>query len=176
MKGFRTLNHTGIVRMRSHQPNGFTLIELMIVIAIIGILAVIAVPAYQNYTIRAQVTEGLNLAIDIKVALGEYYAETGAFPAADVTTAPPTGLGFPAAPAGVYSTADLLAGGVIQITYNGPRTSALLTGNIVAIRAGTNANDDLLWTCGNAAPAGTVLSANPTSPGMNAEWLPAPCR
>ena len=72
---------------------GFTLIELMIVVAIIGILSVIAIPAYQNYTIRAQVTEGLNLAAGWKTALVEYYAENGAWPSqADLTgTAPSVG-------------------------------------------------------------------------------------
>ena len=59
---------------------GFTLIELMIVVAIIGILAAIAIPAYQDYTIRAQVSEGLTLASDIKAGVAEYMAQTGDWP------------------------------------------------------------------------------------------------
>ena len=60
---------------------GFTLIELMIVVAIIGILAAIAIPAYQDYTIRAQVSEGLTLASDIKAGVAEFMAQTGDWPA-----------------------------------------------------------------------------------------------
>jgi len=74
--------------MGARSFRGFTLIELMIVIAIIGILAAIAIPAYQNYTIRAQVTEGLTLADGWKTAIAEYYANTGVFPsAANLTSA-----------------------------------------------------------------------------------------
>ena len=62
------------------KQQGFTLIELMIVVAIIGILAAIAIPAYQDYTIRAQVSEGLSLASGAKAAVSEYYMDSGDFP------------------------------------------------------------------------------------------------
>ena len=64
-----------------NKQQGFTLIELMIVVAIIGILAAIAIPAYQDYTIRAQVSEGLSLASGAKAAVSEYYQDRGIMPA-----------------------------------------------------------------------------------------------
>src|SRR5271156_2242393 len=97
---------------------GFTLIELMIVIAIIGILAAIAIPAYQNYTIRAQVTEGLSLAAGWKTAISEYYAQNGAFPTGSTTAA--------AGAAGSVSVTGASSGKYVSAVVVGP-----LAGQIV---------------------------------------------
>src|SRR5277367_3504163 len=106
---------------------GFTLIELMIVIAIIGILAAIAIPAYQNYVIRSQVTEGLSLADSWKTAVGEFFASYGSFPSSYSATGDANDIAMPAASSGKYvSSITVGPGGQIWITYAGPAANASL--------------------------------------------------
>jgi type IV pilus assembly protein PilA len=120
---------------------GFTLIELMIVVAIIGILAAVAIPAYQDYTIRAQVTEGMNLAAGAKTAVAEVYQETGAFPADN------DGAGLEAAGniSGKYVTQVAVANGVITATYGGDANTNIAAGTC-ALTPTDNAGS-ISWDC-----------------------------
>jgi type IV pilus assembly protein PilA len=158
--------------------NGFTLIELMIVVAIIGILAAIAIPAYQDYTIRAQVTEGMNLAGGVKTSVAEYYANYGTWPTALQGNAAGQ-LGFTGAPSGKYVTSLAMsaAGGSIIITY-GNQANALLTATPrLDIRPGLSANKDIIWVCGRGSVAG-ITTAPITADGTTVvnKYLPASCR
>ena len=168
------------MKRTTDSQRGFTLIELMIVIAIIGILTAIALPAYQTYSIRAQVTEGLSLASGMQTAVADYYAANGSFPAAGVTTATSaSGLGFTAKPQGKYGTADLTAGGSITITYNQTQANANLNGKVLAIYAGLSGNGDMIWVCGKAAPpsSGTGFTGTAAQTTIaNMQWLPSSCK
>src|ERR1700749_1531841 len=123
--------------MLKQVQKGFTLIELMIVIAIIGILAAIAIPAYQNYTIRAQVTEGLTLADGWKTAIAEYYANTGNWPSQ-------TNLTGTCVSAGKYeSSVTVNSGGVISILYGNSANAKLAASgnNTLQLVPYTNVNN-----------------------------------
>ncbi len=102
-----------------HSQKGFTLIELMIVVAIIGILAAIAVPAYQDYTIRSRVSEGASLAGAAKTAVDVWFSETGSLSSTPGTPAS-LGLASPSSYSAKYvSSIAVAAGGVITVQLNG---------------------------------------------------------
>jgi type IV pilus assembly protein PilA len=162
---------------------GFTLIELMIVIAIIGILAAIAIPAYQNYIIRSQVTEGLSLADGWKTAIGEYYAQAGTFPTCASTTGGAGCIAMQAASTGKYVSAISInttaPGGQIKIVYAGTQANGKLSAaanNTLTLSPGLNANGDVIWVCGKAAiPATETVAGPPDASTVLAQYLPAVC-
>jgi type IV pilus assembly protein PilA len=162
---------------------GFTLIELMIVVAIIGILAAIAIPAYQNYTIRSQVTEGLSLADGWKTGVAEFYAQNGNFPTLCNTTGNAALLTMVCAGAttGKYVNGVALSGaagpGQIQITYGG-QANAKIAGLILDISPGLSTNNDVVWICGKAGVAGMQALATPPpvdGTTVPVQYLPAAC-
>jgi type IV pilus assembly protein PilA len=165
--------------MKSFQK-GFTLIELMIVIAIIGILAAIAIPAYQNYTIRSQVTEGLSLADGWKTAVSEYYDQNGTMPTGFSATGGVGLVAQQAASTGKYvSNLTIGAGGQIQITYSStaPNTAnSKINGLKLDITPGVNANGDVVWICGKSLPPATPgLAPQGDATTVPAQYLPSSC-
>ena len=142
------------------KQQGFTLIELMIVVAIIGILAAIAIPAYQDYTIRAQVSEGLSLSGGAKAAISEFTMDTGRFPS-DNTTA---GVSDAAEITGKYVSNVEVVDGVITVTYDGPDAHAQLAGKEIMLTPTTTAGS-VDWEC--AAGSGTPVDS---------KHLPSACR
>ena len=137
--------------------SGFTLIELMIVVAVIGILTSLAIPAYQSYSVRAQVSEGLVLTGPLKTAVASFYNNNGVFPVDN------TAAGVSAA--GEYSSKYVdsisVSSGVIQIQY-GNDASAQINGQTVNLTA-VGSEGSVSWSC--------------TSGGFIQDYyLPAACR
>jgi type IV pilus assembly protein PilA len=124
------------------KQQGFTLIELMIVVAIIGILAAIAIPAYQDYTIRAQVSEGLNLAGGAKAAVSEYTMDSGLFP----DTNAEAGLSAANTISGKYVVSVTNTAGVVQVDYGNSAHAILGATGFLQLSAVTSAGS-VQWIC-----------------------------
>jgi type IV pilus assembly protein PilA len=142
--------------MRSEQQ-GFTLVELMIVVAIIGTLSALAIPAYQNYLIRAQVSEGLNLVGPVKNAVTEFHEQNGVYPADNAAAA----IAPPASYSGNYVAGISIAGAVISIQYSND-ANAIITGRTITFTA-SSSSGSMSWECAS----GGAISTN---------HLPSVCR
>ena len=131
-----------ITRIKSVSQKGFTLIELMITVAIVGILAAVALPAYQDYTIRGQVSEGFTLAEGAKTAIAENFANNG-----DLTKITQNSdVGYTGAVGKYVSGVAVGANGVITATYGGQANSKIVGGTI-SLTPAADATGTLIWTC-----------------------------
>ena len=142
------------MNMKRHAQAGFTLIELMIVVAIIGILAAVALPAYQDYTTRAKVSEVVIMAAPAKLAVAETTSSLGALGSVTVAN---SGYVFPGATKYVSGVAITPATGVVTVTSTVPNA----TGSIILTPTDVGSGQ-LKWAC--------------TVSGIATKYVPAECR
>jgi len=144
---------------RQRLSAGFTLIELMIVVAIIAILAAIAIPAYQDYLIRAQVSEGFVLAGGAKAADWDFVSNTGRFPPSNLSA----GLANSVSIRGQYVSSVDVTNGVIKVLFAGPKANQAIqpTSQYVILSPITQAGS-IMWTCASST--------------INDKYLPTSCR
>jgi len=137
-------------------------------IFIIGVLAAIAIPAYQDYTIRAQVSEGLNLAAPVKAEIAEYWDANRRWPEqADLAGAGPIGK---------YVASVGVASGSVVITY-GNEANAALDGKRLVLLPGIDTRGDIHWICGDGSrPYGVAAADGPSGTDLANKHLPSSCR
>jgi len=152
---------TGDLKMKTNQhQQGFTLIELMIVVAIIGILAAVAIPAYQDYTVRAKISEGMGLAAAAKTSVSEYYNSMGTMPATSTLAGVNQAQTTPYVNALLYSTAN--GAGIITVYYRPLSSEIKADFDTITFKGVGTSTSGIRWSC----TGGTLID----------KYRPANCR
>ncbi|MFD2190297.1 pilin [Pistricoccus aurantiacus] len=153
------------IQGQARKQGGFTLIELMIVVAIIGILAAIAIPQYQDYTARSQMSEAMTLSSSLKTSVSEIYAQQGT-----LTGINSGALGIPAntAVAGQYVDNVAVANGVITATMESTGVASPIASAQLVLTPDVSSNGTITWNCTGNSSSGNAGSID--------TYVPQSCR